>query len=353
MLKVPLAEHKGELIAPSAARALEYAGSTLALRCPDPECWGALVLVDGPQRAAHFRHRVVPEHKCTGTETALHRMAKEAIQPGRRLLLPPWSRDHLPAHERDAARNVPTRRPRLAGCEVTIVSAEIEKALQGARLDVACQVVDPDGCRFTLDLEVVVTHRCGRRKRMRLHLLGRTVIEIDLSPLTTRPGDDWVTGLPFALLLDPTNRRWIAHAEGDASQRVPSDHRHQSRHSFHRSAAHGLVVALERWPPLPKPLERARRGALRLLALSSAFPTIQAARALDDYLQCRPATDAVQCPTCRRIFVRLTECHNCGTVMAPVNVQLLLAPLIEADQNSVGEDAREAPREAKSLLHGW
>lgn len=166
----------------------------LACNCVCPGCGGPLIAKKGPVRVHHFAHQGV---SCNaGSETALHRMAKQIVADKRRLLLPGQD---TPTPYRDAALPDEMRWP-------------------GRRPDV---VLWSDSA--TLHIEVTVTHRCGPEKAYEIIRAEVPTIELDLSQAYRRKRLGWTAELlTDRLIHDPAIRRWLHLPEPAPEKQRPA-----------------------------------------------------------------------------------------------------------------------------------
>lgn len=162
----------------------------LACNCVCPGCGNPLVAKKGPIRMHHFAHRGV---SCAiGTETALHRMAKQIVADERRLIQP--------------GQDTPT------AFEHAALPDEIH--WPGRRPDVALWTKS-----MTLHVEVTVTHRCEQEKLTEIIRAGIPTIELDLSQAYRRQRLGWtLERLTNHLIHDPAIRRWLHLPPGTEKQ---------------------------------------------------------------------------------------------------------------------------------------
>lgn len=181
-------------------------GDLRGLRCP--ECRHPLTPVLPATRAKHFRHAF--ESKCGGgLESVAHRIAKQLLSDGIKLLLPErvcprWPR---PSGHRSTKLLAPPT-------EVAAISGQQEVTLpSGHRADVICAVRRPRrGLRNVL-FEVHAYHSVDEVKAEALRGAGYHAVEIDvpqgLALMSLDQARDYISRTADRRWLsDPTGERW-------------------------------------------------------------------------------------------------------------------------------------------------
>lgn len=165
--------------------------SGLACGCRCPGCGAPLVARKGELIDHHFgHHRAAEGFSCqTGSETALHKFAKECLARRLELALPAW----------EAASSAGSRQGYPGGVFQLDV-AILERRLGGIVPDVIARRKGRD-----LLVEFRVAHPCDAAKIAKLVELNMAAVEIDLS---WAPRDVSRAGLEEAVLKEAP-RRWL------------------------------------------------------------------------------------------------------------------------------------------------
>ena len=185
--------------------------SGIACGCRCPSCQRPLVARKGEQMVHHFGHHgAAGEHACqSGSETALHRFAKELLASRLVLVLPP-----LPQNGE--------KQPRYTGGLYCFDAAALEKRLGAIIPDVIVRRANRD-----LLVEFCVTHACDANKVAKIASLGIAAIEIDLSGLAHSASR---TELEDAIL-NQAPRRWLHNPKLNqalSARSTPTPHRAQA-----------------------------------------------------------------------------------------------------------------------------
>lgn len=194
--------------------------------CVCAECGGPLIARKGPERADHFAHKASNPNCVTAPETSLHRMAKQLLAGGGRLLLPA-----LFARAPDGYRHhVPAER----GGMVLLSGARVEPrdVLEGVVPDVYGFLADGT----PLAIEIRVAHPVPLEKIVRLAELGIMTVEIILTHFP-RMGDERPLRRAVQRAAD---RLWLFHprqAEIDAALAEEIETERREREEQGRDAA--------------------------------------------------------------------------------------------------------------------
>lgn len=237
--------------------------SGLACGCVCPACGGALVAKKGSKQQHHFAH--AHGAICTGgLETALHRLAKDAVVAQRGLLLPAvevYNKGLVqPAQWAQYTRALP------------------EATREGLQLDVLLT----NGTQ-QLAVEIKVSHATPRYKAQKLLRMGLPCVEIDASAiyhelLANGEAED-LAAVQTAILRHSGYRKWLCN---------PYQHRYEYR--LHKEATARPVVVTQAkgyWHYL------VYRCPLNLRFVRAGFR--------DGQSYARVFQDCLHCPHCREI----------------------------------------------------
>lgn len=232
-----------------------------------PACRTGVIAVKGPVHAHHFRHRSRAD--ClSGAETALHLLAKRALEERPELVLP-----RILVTTDRVSREI--RPPRLA----RLSCVALERHEGAVRPDVYAVA---EGAR--LYVEIRVSHRVDEAKRERLRARGVSTIEIDLSRLRCDANldqvaeairraapRDWV----WSRLAEQTRARLLAEERAEAARRA----------ARLEAKAEAALRAFQAPAPAPDPPGHSRR--LRRIARLGLALALRPGRA-DAALAARP-----------------------------------------------------------------
>jgi len=203
-----------------------------------------LVAKQGDERAHHFAHEVDPGIACSShiaLETALHKLAKQAIATHKTLMLPAVVATHG-----DRSREVSAARELLAE------DVRIEEVLAGRRPDIIFIAGD-----VRLVVEVAVSNFASRTKQDVFRQADIPAIEIDLSDARELPPEE----LDEAILRSAP-RRWLHNAEQEAAEALLRAEAEEAARSL-RSASH--VAPRNSEAPLSEQAAKLRQAAFEKL----------------------------------------------------------------------------------------
>ena len=221
----------------------------LACGCTCPGCGQPLIARRGRVRQAHFAHVSDATPCVNGTETALHRMAKQVLAEMRGLGLPALNVRRTLTDSRGRVHEDTEQvfDARVAWAE--IVEIEVERHQIG-RPDAVMRLRDGS----ELLVEFRVAHAVEKPKRDRSRKRGAAMLEIDLRPFFECDTHGEIKLRQF--LLGARHRHWISHPDW---HRVAArlDQRLKDRVESIEPAYAIEPDGMARCRPLPKPQYRA------------------------------------------------------------------------------------------------
>jgi hypothetical protein len=171
----------------------------LACNCICPKCAGALVARQGDVRIAHFAHTV--QTTCDGgTESVLHRLAKELISGMDSMSIPAYE---FLGREVVGSRTVEYCSLVTSEEKVAFSRVQVEHRLSGMVPDLLLWCGDR-----TLIVEIAVTHRVDEFKRAQIAEVGLPAIEIRLAPTDVVLSRE---ELRAKLANDLASKQWLFH----------------------------------------------------------------------------------------------------------------------------------------------
>ena len=166
--------------------------SGLKCNCNCPQCGSPLIARKGSQREHHFAHHG-PSSCKHATETALHLVAKKAIEKS--------SAIRLPAVLVTFSTYLASAIPIADESTYQIDSIKLEKRIGDIVPDLIATIQGRD-----LLIEIFVTHHVDEQKRNKIARLGISAIEIDLS---AAPRDLDFNSVYELVVNGVKNKKWI------------------------------------------------------------------------------------------------------------------------------------------------
>lgn len=174
--------------------------SGLACQCVCAACGERLVARKGRKRRHHFAHYV--HTGCDGgSETVLHRLAKEIFLSLTHVVVPPYDFKRV-KHFR-YGRSVSHAERLAAGGIVPIESVRLEAPYPGVRPDIE---IESHGKRLFIEIEV--SHSVNQLKRRRLRAIDVPTIAIILDEVDAMLSREALTAL---LRDDELSKQWVYH----------------------------------------------------------------------------------------------------------------------------------------------
>lgn len=194
--KIPFAVQDGRMVD------VRSVSSGRACNCKCPNCGAPLIAKKGEIRVHHFAHDPIAKLvECTGAvETAIHKMAKQMVIEHRRLTVPKLDilierSDNKGTLYRKAEELCPTK-------EIYFEEVAQEVGVDSFRADLMGTTAR--GCIY---IEIKVTHKVDKFKKLSLRELDCSVLEIDLSGINRLPATQEVFE---AVVESVDNKRWIS-----------------------------------------------------------------------------------------------------------------------------------------------
>ena len=223
--------------------------SGLACRCTCPACDRKLVAKHCTKKVDHFAHYQGDECEYA-SETALHLLAKQALEECPRLWLPPWKVS-------EGAR----RQTLMAGSEFVFDAVVLEVRFGQVIPDVLVRKGDRE-----LLVEIFVTHRCDETKISKIREMNLAAIEIDLSDLAYDAPPDvirdavlrgaprwWLSNLKLEAKETKTRKAWRDEERREQyelwlaqeRERQRAEHEARSREERLERRAHEIIDVLQ------------------------------------------------------------------------------------------------------------
>lgn len=171
--------------------------SGLKCNCKCPQCGSPLVARKGSKREHHFAHHG-PTACNYATETALHLVAKKALEKSSAIRLPAVQ---VTFYSHQSTLEIAPEKI------YQIDSIRSEKRIGNIVPDLIATIQNRE-----LLIEIFVTHRVDDKKRNKIIRLGISVIEIDLSKA---PRDLEFDSISELVVNGLDNKRWIYNARAD------------------------------------------------------------------------------------------------------------------------------------------
>lgn len=173
--------------------------SGLQCECLCPHCQKVLVAKKGNEREHHFAH--YNNADCTGARmTALHLMAQNILQTTKQVMLPAYNTESIQREARSITFD-----------EVTLEYSITDHGIR-RKPDCVGRIIK-NGQKYTLWIEILVTHKVDEEKEKDIKALRQHCIEIDLSDMLNTDYDE--QSVKERLLTKTDNRHWIAYPELD------------------------------------------------------------------------------------------------------------------------------------------
>ena len=175
----------------------------LDCNCVCLECGDRLSAKKGDINEHHFSHyNQVDSHSCLGgTETALHKYAKQLIEKAGYLELPSF-KVSLPFPDNVFTAEIAARR-------AVFERVTIEERMTFGRRRIDVVGYEPDG---RILIEIFVSHRVKGKKLNDVKIAEETMIEIQIQREVMFPNGVLITeGLDKLILDSHTNKRWLFH----------------------------------------------------------------------------------------------------------------------------------------------
>ncbi|MBB5053460.1 hypothetical protein HNQ36_003451 [Afipia massiliensis] len=172
-------------------------GAKCKCRCPNPHCNEYLIAKTNHQ-TPHYSHSSNSKCNGGGPETAIHILAKEAIEEHKKLYL-------IERRASFAGREVILSKARLVEFDMVVAEhRELERIVPDIYVEKAGR---------NLLIEIAVTHPCDEMKIEKIRARGVPALEIDLSGLPRNADRDVITQ---AVIYDAP-RSWLFHADIDSA----------------------------------------------------------------------------------------------------------------------------------------
>lgn len=193
----------------------------LACDCVCVACQSRLVARKGEIRIAHFAH--YQDSDCPyATEAAIHWMAKQLIAERGRIFVPHRFLSKTVIGKHAVWKEQISVDVQAKGL-VTIHDCQVEKNITGASGDDCYRrpdlIATLDG--VPLAIEIRNTHPVDFEKEEWLERRGYSVLEIDVSDLTSLPSDEYKKALEERLFFESDHSKWLVHlGDKDAGERL-------------------------------------------------------------------------------------------------------------------------------------